>query len=162
MAFSAGYGHPVHGDCVYFKDGVCTLSGVAVDQDGSACPRFTPKSASKAIQPESALPRAGQPVQVYPTRMGQGRGRGGRSGGTGGGEGMRGGRGLGGGGGLGGGRGMRRADSMAMYPPSMQLRPPYSTDRAQERDVLAQRIEELEEQLKDVRRRLEELNRWGS
>jgi hypothetical protein len=44
----------------------------------------------------------------------------------------------------------------------MQLRPPYSTDRAQERDVLAQRIEELEEQLKDVRRRLEELNRWGS
>ena len=44
----------------------------------------------------------------------------------------------------------------------MQLRPPYSTARAQERDVLAQRIEELEEQLKDVRRRLEELNRWGS
>ena len=150
MTFSAGYGHPVHGDCVYFKDGLCTLSGVAVDPDGSACPRFTSKSASKAIQPESALPRAGQPVQVYPTRMGQGRGRGGRSGGTGGGEGMR------------GGRGMRRADSTATYPPSMQLRPPYSTARAQERDVLAQRIEKLEEQLKDVRRRLEELNRWGS
>lgn len=72
MAFSAGYGHPVHGDCVYFKDGLCTLSGVAVDPSGSGCPRFTPKSASKAIQPESALPRAGQPVQVYPTRMGQG------------------------------------------------------------------------------------------
>lgn len=156
MAFSAGYGHPVHGDCVYFKDGLCTLSGVAVDPSGSGCPRFTPKSASKAIQPESALPRARHPAQVYPTRMGQGRGRGGRSGGTGGGEGIRGGRGLGGGG------GMRRADSTAMYPPSMQLRPPYSTARAQERDVLAQRIEELEEQLKDVRRRLEELNRWGS
>ena len=150
MAFSAGYGHPVHGDCVYFKDGLCTLSGVAVDPSGSGCPRFTPKSASKAIQPESAFPWDGQPVQVYPTRMGQGRERGGRSGGTGGGEGMR------------GGRGIRRADSTAMYPPSMQLTPPFSTARAQERDVLAQRIEELEEQLKDVRRRLEELDRWGS
>ena len=44
MAYSKQFGFPIHGNCVNFRGGLCTLSGVAVDPDGAACPSFTPKS----------------------------------------------------------------------------------------------------------------------
>jgi len=37
-------GFHVHGNCVNFSSGFCTLNGVVVDPDGVACPKFMPRS----------------------------------------------------------------------------------------------------------------------
>ena len=128
MAYSAGYGYPIHRDCASFSNGFCMLSGVAVDPNGAACPRFTPTRKAKTLQTQSSYPEAGRFPQTHQTRRGQGLkiyGRGGR------------------GGGMGTGTGMGRASGM--------------TIRSLEREALIQRLEELEEQLKGVRGRLEKL-----
>ena len=151
MAYSTVYGYSVHRDCVNFQNGLCTLIGVAVDPNGAACPRFTPRSTTKTFQSGSAPPEARRPSQMYPPQMGQGRPfdrtmGGGR--GLGSGRRMRSGRGMG------GGRGMSGVRSTDVYPLPMQMRPPGSTARVQKREALTQQLEELETQLKDIRERL--------
>ena len=151
MAYSTVYGYPVHRDCVKFQNWLCTLSGVAVDQYGAACPRFTPRSTTKTLQSGSALPEARRPSQMHQPQMGQGRPfdrtmGGGR--GLGGGRRMRSGRGMG------DGRGMSGVRSTDVYPPPMQMQPPSSTARVQEREALTQQLEELETQSNDIRERL--------
>ena len=128
MAYSTGYGHPIHRDCASFSNGFCTLSGVVVDPNGAACPRFTPKRKTKTLQTQSSHPEAGRFPQMHQTRMEQGLTIG-----------RRGGR----GGGMRTGTGMGRVRGM--------------TSREQERKALTQRLEELEDQLKGVRGRLEKL-----
>ena len=139
MAYSTEYRYPVHRYCVNFQNGLCTLSGVAVDPNGAACPRFTPRSTTKTLRSVSALPEARRPSQMYPSQMGQGRPFD---------------RTMGGGRGLGGGRGMSGVRSTNINPPPMQMQPPGSTARVQEREALTQQLEELETQLKDIRERL--------
>ena len=145
MAYSTEYGPSVHRDCVNFQNGLCTLSGVAVDPNGAVCPRFTPRSTMRTLQSGSALPEARRPIQMYLPQMGQGRPFDGTMGG---------GRGMGSGRGMGGGRGMSRVRSTDVYPPPMQMHPPSSTARLRERKVLTQQLEELETQLKELRERL--------
>ena len=148
MAYSTVYGYSVHRDCVNFQNGLCTLIGVAVDPNGAACPRFTPRSITKTLQSGSALPEARRPSQMYPPQMGQGRPFDGTLGG---------GRGIGGGRGMRGGRGMSGVRSTDVYPPPMQMQPPSSIARVREREFLTKQLEELETQLKGIRERLKKL-----
>ena len=37
---------PKHGECLYYSDGVCLITGARVKADDPACPRFTPKNVS--------------------------------------------------------------------------------------------------------------------
>jgi len=101
MAYSTEYRYPVHRYCVNFQNGLCTLSGVAVDPNGAACPRFTPRSTTKTLRSVSALPEARRPSQMYPSQMGQGRPFD---------------RTMGGGRGLGGGRGMSSGEKKFTLP----------------------------------------------
>ena len=133
MTYSTEYGYPVHRNCLHFQNGFCTLSGVTVDPNGTACPRFTPKSTTKTLQSGSVLPEARRPSKKYPSQMRQGRPFD-RT--------------------VGGGRGMSGVRSTDVYPPPIQMQPPGSTAKIQERKVLTQQLEELETQLKDIRERL--------
>ena len=36
-------GIPVHMNCSYFNNGICTIRGTPVPANGAACPNFTPK-----------------------------------------------------------------------------------------------------------------------
>jgi hypothetical protein len=130
MAYSAGYGYPIHGECASFRNGFCTLSGVAVDPNGAACTRFTPKRKTKTLQTQSSRPGARRFPQTHQTRVRQGLKIYGRSG-----SGI----------GMGTGTGMGRVRGM--------------TSREQEREALTQRLEELEKRLEGVRGRLERLRR---
>jgi len=47
---------PTHENCVYFKDGFCTLRGVQVDSSTNVCPNFTPKSLAPAPETPSTRP----------------------------------------------------------------------------------------------------------
>ena len=59
-------GFPIHQDCANFRNGLCTLNCVAVNPDGAACPRFTPRSIMATPQAVRANPGARQPYQPYP------------------------------------------------------------------------------------------------
>lgn len=130
MAYSVGYGYPIHGDCASFRNGFCMVSGVAVDPNGVACPRFTLKRKMKTLQTQSSHLGAKRFPQTHQTWTRQGlkiyR---------------RGGHGIG----LGTGTGMGEASGM--------------TIRSLEREVLTQRLEELEKRLEGVRWRLDRLRR---
>ncbi len=52
---------------------------------------------------------------------------------------------------MGGGRGMSRIRSTDNYFPPMQIQPPGSMARVQEREALTQQLEELETLLKEIR-----------
>lgn len=76
------------------------------------------------------------------------------------GQGMGYGRGMGRGRGMGGGRGMGRGMGRGVYSPGQQPTPPPSgvpASRDEEKEILRQNLAELERQLKEVRKRLEEL-----
>ena len=133
MANTKGYGYPVHRNCVNFQNGLCTLSGVAVNPYGAACPRFTPKNTTKTLRSGSALPEAKQPSQMYTSQIRQDISFD-RT--------------------MGSSRGMGGVRSTDVYPPPMQMQPPGSTARVQEKEALTQQLEELETQLKDIRERL--------
>jgi hypothetical protein len=66
MEYSTQPGFPAHRDCANFRNGLCTLNGVAVNPNGTACPRFTPKSVMATPQAVRAYPGARQPYQPYP------------------------------------------------------------------------------------------------
>jgi len=66
MAYSTQHGFPTHRDCANFRNGLCILNGVAVNPNGAACPRFTPKSAMATPQVTRAYSGARQPYQLYP------------------------------------------------------------------------------------------------
>jgi len=59
---------PTHENCVYFKDGFCTLYGVQVDSNTSICPNFTPKNfdltQTLSAQPLPPMFASFQSVQV--------------------------------------------------------------------------------------------------
>jgi len=44
MAYSTQGGFHLHGNCAYFRNGLCILNGVPVDASGAGCTNFTPKS----------------------------------------------------------------------------------------------------------------------
>jgi len=69
MGYSTQSGFPTHGDCANFRDGLCTLNGVAVNSNGAACLKFTPKSAMAAPQAVTAYPGARQTSQPYPLQI---------------------------------------------------------------------------------------------
>jgi len=132
----------IHKNCIYYSDGFCTFNGVSVNPDGPACPRFTPRQATRGDKQEEP-----QPSQPYPPQGGQGyapRGWGagfGRGGGRGRGQG-------------GGGRG-RRA-SAGFYDADIPL--PEPTSLRQEKQFLMDQLKDLEEKLKNVKDRLEKLD----
>ena len=61
---------PIHKDCANFRNGFCTLNGVAVDSNGAACPKFTAKSITATHQAVKAYQGARQPYQSYPPQTG--------------------------------------------------------------------------------------------
>jgi len=65
VAYPAKYEFPVHRNCANFRDGVCTLNGVAVNPNGPACPNFTPKIMTAKPQATKAYREALQPYQPY-------------------------------------------------------------------------------------------------
>jgi len=69
MGYSTQHGFPAHQDCANFRDGVCTLNGVAVNPNGVACPNFTQKSKMATPQTAKAYPRSRQahPPQTIPS-----------------------------------------------------------------------------------------------
>lgn len=69
MAHSTQPGFPAHRDCANFRNGLCTLNGVAVNSNGVACPRFTPKNVMATPQVTRAYPGARQPYQPYPPQI---------------------------------------------------------------------------------------------
>lgn len=69
MAHSTQPGFPSHRDCANFRNGLCTLNGVAVNSNGVACPRFTPKNVMATPQVTRAYPGARQPYQPYPPQI---------------------------------------------------------------------------------------------
>lgn len=62
MDYSKQYIFPTHGNCANFRNGFCTLAGVAVSPNEPACPNFKPKSTMRIPEAE-AYPA--QPFQ-YP------------------------------------------------------------------------------------------------
>lgn len=66
MGYSTQHGFPTHGDCANFRNGLCTLNGVAVDPAGAACPGFTPKSIIATPQRARAYSGARHPYPPYP------------------------------------------------------------------------------------------------
>ena len=45
-----------HGDCAFFVDGKCMLRGIEVDQEGTACPAFRPRSYGPGFYPPTFPP----------------------------------------------------------------------------------------------------------
>ena len=66
MGYSTQHGFPTHGDCGNFRNGLCTLNGVAVHPAGAACPGFTPKSIIATPQRARAYSGARHPYPPYP------------------------------------------------------------------------------------------------
>jgi len=69
MIHSTRHGFPTHGDCANFRSGICTISGVAVDPDGSICPNFVPKSAMTTRPIATVHPQARQTYNIYAPRI---------------------------------------------------------------------------------------------
>jgi hypothetical protein len=63
-------GFPTHQDCANFRNGLCTLNGIAVNPNGAACPKFTPRSITATPQAVRAHPGARRPYQPYPPQTG--------------------------------------------------------------------------------------------
>lgn len=72
MGYPTQSGFPIHQDCANFRNGICTLAGVAVDSNGLACPNFTPKNMTAKPHATRAYPEARQPYQPYPPQITQG------------------------------------------------------------------------------------------
>ena len=56
MRYSRRSEFPIHGNCVNFSGGLCTLSNVAVDPNGAACPNFIPKGITPQPQIRYSYP----------------------------------------------------------------------------------------------------------
>jgi len=56
MSYLKRSGFSIHGNCVNFSNGFCTLSNVAVDPNGIACPNFIPKSITPRPQIRYSYP----------------------------------------------------------------------------------------------------------
>jgi len=61
---SSAYGAR-HRDCANFSNGICLLTGVAVDPEGPACPRFMPKTALRPAYPYPQPLWYAQPQPLY-------------------------------------------------------------------------------------------------
>lgn len=72
MEYSTQHAFPTHQDCANFRNGLCTLYCVAVNPDGAACPRFTPKNIMATPQAVRAYPGDRQPYQPYLPQTGYG------------------------------------------------------------------------------------------
>ena len=72
MSYPAQYGFPTHKECTNFRNGICTLSGVAVYPDGLVCPSFTPKSMTETPQAARVYPGAMRSYQPSPPQIEQG------------------------------------------------------------------------------------------
>lgn len=72
MVYPVEYGFHAHRNCANFRDGLCTLSGVAVDPNGPACPNFTPKIIGAKPQAARAYPEARQLYKPYAPQTIQG------------------------------------------------------------------------------------------
>ena len=60
---------PTHEDCAYFRDGFCTLYGIAMDLSTPVCPNFTPESLTPASQTPPTQPAFQAPAGFPPTQM---------------------------------------------------------------------------------------------
>jgi hypothetical protein len=69
LVYSREYAYPIHQECTYFKNGFCTLSGVNVDQNGSACPSFSPKRNTKKFLAEENYPEVWRSYSMYPPQI---------------------------------------------------------------------------------------------
>jgi len=66
MEYPTKPGFPAHRDCANFRNGLCTLNGVAVNPNENACPSFTPKSSMVPPQGAKTYPRAMRFYQPHP------------------------------------------------------------------------------------------------
>ena len=69
MECSTQPGFSAHRDCANFRNGLCTLNGVAVNPNGAACPKSTPKSLMVTPQVTRAYPGARQSYQPHPPQI---------------------------------------------------------------------------------------------
>ncbi|HDD42657.1 MAG TPA: hypothetical protein ENF79_03115 [Nitrososphaeria archaeon] len=53
---------PTHSQCVYFRNGLCTLRGIQVPPNEPACPNFMPKAPQAQPQAPPPIPIYGQPL----------------------------------------------------------------------------------------------------
>jgi hypothetical protein len=69
MVYPTRHGFPTHGDCVNFRNGICTINGVAVDPNGSICPNFIPKG-TMVTQPKARVhPQTRKTYNAYASRI---------------------------------------------------------------------------------------------
>jgi len=129
IGLPSSYPRPTHKDCVNFKEGGCTLDNVAVDPNGFACPRFTPRTGVGQPYPPQIAPsypsytQYGYPPSIYPAATYPG------------------------------------YPQMPQYPtvPTAQMPPAPSLTKDQEKQMLEQALRALESQLDAMRKRLQEL-----
>ena len=76
MGYPTRHGFPTHEDCANFRNGICTINGVAVDPNGSICPNFIPKNtmvtqpkARTHPQPKKTYNVYASHIQNYPQHM---------------------------------------------------------------------------------------------
>ncbi len=62
---------PTHENCVHFKDGFCTLYGIAINPSTPVCPNFTPKSSAPTSQTPLTQPMFQSPAGFPPAQMPQ-------------------------------------------------------------------------------------------
>ncbi len=72
MSPSEQSGFPIHRNCSNFRNGLCTLTGAAVDPNGYVCPNFTPKSLAETPQRAKAYMGTKQPYQPLLPQSGHG------------------------------------------------------------------------------------------
>ena len=60
---------PAHKDCANFRSGICTINGVAIDPNASACPNFTPKNLMTRTQTRQLYKPSAPRIQSYPPYM---------------------------------------------------------------------------------------------
>jgi len=72
ISYSKQYEFSIHRNCVNFRNGFCTLIGVAVDPNEPACQNFTPKSMAETPQISKVYTGTKQPYQSHPPLTGYG------------------------------------------------------------------------------------------
>ncbi len=69
MIHSTRHEFPTHKDCANFRNGICTINGVAVDPNGTICPNFVAKGVMKTRPIARVRPQARQTYNTHAPRM---------------------------------------------------------------------------------------------
>jgi hypothetical protein len=137
-----------HKECAYFRDGFCILNNIPVEPDQPACPNFTPRGITPSPKPAPTYQQTWQQDTVGFRGAGRGLGMG---------------RGMGIG--RGGGRGMGMGREIEYVTPQTFHQAPTDTltaqvppiSRRQEIQMLENHMGSLQQQLGQIKKRIQEL-----